>query len=195
VAALRDYLARHPDVAAVAPLIRTEQGRIAYASSAVDLAHAAVFLTMTNIDEWPHGPVEAVRLPWLSGAFWLFRRAAIENVGGFDERFFLLCEEVDWCLRARARGWELALLRDAEVHHSEGASFDRSSKSAYYYARNTFLLCRKHADGSRWLLSWGRIVLRPFFRPRLWRSAVPLNGIWAIVDAVRGRYGPRPLRP
>lgn len=196
LATLRDYLAEHETVAAVAPLVRiADDHRIEYASSVVDLTHASAFLDLTDLLEWPHGATEAVKLPWLAGGFWLLRRRAFEEVGPFDERFFLLCEEVDWCLRARARGWELALIRGAEVFHTRGGSFNRSSKAAYYYGRNMFLLCRRHADGRRWWLPWTALVLRPLIKPGLWRSGVPINALWGAIDALRGRYGSRPLRP
>lgn len=41
------------------------------------------------------------------GACLLIRRAAWEDVGPLDERFFMYVEEVDWCRRAKARGWEV----------------------------------------------------------------------------------------
>ncbi len=44
---------------------------------------------------------------WVTGAFLLIRRSVVEDIGLLDERFFMYYEEVDWCLRARKRGWSV----------------------------------------------------------------------------------------
>lgn len=195
VATLCRSCEENPSVAAAAPLIRTVEGRIEYADSVLDLDRAAAFLTMNHVDAWPYGAEDRVHLPWVSGAFWVFRRSALADVGPLDERFFLLCEEVDWCIRARTRGYELALVRDAVVVHSGGRSFRDSRKAAYYYGRNMFLLCRKHAGSNRWWSRWARMIAAPLVAPRTWLTAVPANALWGAFDALRGRYGPRPVRP
>ena len=56
------------------------------------------------------------------GACLLVRRAAIEEVGPLDERFFLFSEEVDWCYRFRQAGWRVIFFPGAECVHVGGAS-------------------------------------------------------------------------
>jgi N-acetylglucosaminyl-diphospho-decaprenol L-rhamnosyltransferase len=46
-----------------------------------------------------------VEVPWVTGCCMLVRRACLEDLGGLDEQFFLYYEDVDLCVRARARGW------------------------------------------------------------------------------------------
>ena len=58
----------------------------------------------------------------LMGAVWLVRRAAIDEVGPADERFFLFSEEVDWAYRFRRAGWESVFFPGAEATHVYGAS-------------------------------------------------------------------------
>lgn len=58
----------------------------------------------------------------LSGCFWLLRRAAVEQVGGLDERFFFYAEDVDWCKRFRDAGWKVVYCPVASVTHFGGAS-------------------------------------------------------------------------
>jgi GT2 family glycosyltransferase len=53
----------------------------------------------------------------VSGACMLVRKAAIDQTGGLDERFFMYYEEVDWCLRMKKAGWETYYLPDAHVKH------------------------------------------------------------------------------
>jgi GT2 family glycosyltransferase len=59
---------------------------------------------------------------WLSGAALLVRRAAADEVGLFDESFFMFGEEVDWLTRFRRAGWKVYFDPAAEVVHVGGAS-------------------------------------------------------------------------
>ena len=67
-----------------------------------------------------HGSARAVE--WLMGAVLLVRRAAVDEVGLFDERYFLFSEETDWMERFRAAGWEVWFCPEAEFTHVGGAS-------------------------------------------------------------------------
>ncbi|MCB0059049.1 MAG: glycosyltransferase family 2 protein [Caldilineaceae bacterium] len=62
---------------------------------------------------------------WIGGACLLVRRAAIDEVGLLDERFFMNAEEMDWCYRMAQRGWQAWYVADAAVVHVGGASADR----------------------------------------------------------------------
>ena len=59
---------------------------------------------------------------FLIGAVLLLRREAIEEVGGFDERFFVYAEEADWQRRAQERGWGSALCQTASAEHVSGTT-------------------------------------------------------------------------
>lgn len=59
---------------------------------------------------------------WVMGYAMLARREAVEEVGGFDEEFFLFSEETDWCRRFWDAGWEVWFTPDAEFVHVGGAS-------------------------------------------------------------------------
>lgn len=59
---------------------------------------------------------------WVSGAALLVRREAAEEVGLFDEDFFMFSEETDWCYRFHTAGWTVMFDPDAEVVHVGGAS-------------------------------------------------------------------------
>jgi GT2 family glycosyltransferase len=58
---------------------------------------------------------------FLMGACMLVRRAAVEEVGPLDERFFLFSEETDWCYRFRQAGWRVVFYPGAEAVHVGGA--------------------------------------------------------------------------
>jgi GT2 family glycosyltransferase len=80
---------------------------------------------------------------WLSGACLLIRRSAFEAIGGFDERFFLYCEDIDICRRLRAAGYDLRYEPAATVRHIGGASAPRGG-TAPIYARSRIAYARKH---------------------------------------------------
>ncbi|MBI5740664.1 MAG: glycosyltransferase family 2 protein [Nitrospirae bacterium] len=54
---------------------------------------------------------------WVTGAFIAIDRRVVEDVGGFDERFFMYYEEVDWCLRAKKRGWKVFYFPHVSIIH------------------------------------------------------------------------------
>jgi GT2 family glycosyltransferase/serine acetyltransferase len=60
---------------------------------------------------------ETSETDWISGASMLVRRAVFEEIGGFDEGFFLYFEEVDFCRRARRAGWKSWTVADAPITH------------------------------------------------------------------------------
>lgn len=59
---------------------------------------------------------------WVMGACMLLRRSAFEEVGPFDEAFFLFSEEVEWMRRAADRGWSVVFAPSARVVHVGGAA-------------------------------------------------------------------------
>ena len=67
-----------------------------------------------------HGSVREAE--FLMGAVLLVRRQAVDEVGGFDESFFMFSEEVDLCYRMRAAGWSVVFYPGAEFVHVGGAS-------------------------------------------------------------------------
>lgn len=71
----------------------------------------------------PHDEEQDV--DWLVGACLLVRRAAIEQVGLLDERFFMYSEELDWCRRLRQAGWRVRYVPTAKVVHYEARSSEQ----------------------------------------------------------------------
>jgi len=69
-----------------------------------------------------HDPEISGYVKMLYGACLLVRRAVLDQVGGFDERFFMYCEDVDLCQRIQRGGWRLFYLAEAEILHLGGSS-------------------------------------------------------------------------
>jgi GT2 family glycosyltransferase len=108
---------------------------------------------------------------WVSGACMLVRRSVLEEVGGFDERFFLYCEDKDLCLRIREAGYEIRFEPGAVARHSGGASAPRAGLLPVL-ARSRVAYARKH---------FGRLGAR------LEVLGVALNGLTHAVAARGGR--------
>ena len=136
--ALVDYLDRHPQVGVVGPRLLNPDG----SEQAVGFRFptlAQVFLDLFPLR--PLGPLAGrlagsrlngrypdqprdrpFPIDFPLGACLVVRRAVLEEVGGLDEGYFMYSEEVDWCRRIRAAGWEIACLPAAEVVHHGGRS-------------------------------------------------------------------------
>ena len=84
-----------------------------------------------------------------SGSAALYRRAMLEQVGGFDESFFLYCEDTDLGLRARWAGWKCLYVPLAVVeHHYSHSAGGASPVKAYYVERNRlFVLAKNYPAG------------------------------------------------
>jgi len=71
---------------------------------------------------------------WVTGAALFLRREVLEMVGGLDEGFFMYSEELDWCRRIRAAGWEIVYVPAAEVIHFQKKS-SQQAIPAYTHIR------------------------------------------------------------
>lgn len=79
------------------------------------------------------------------GAFFLVRRSLFELLGGFDERFFVYFEEVDFSYRAHQLGWRSCFLADAQAYHKGcGTSSQVKAKRLFYSLRSRLLYAQKH---------------------------------------------------
>ena len=135
---LVEALSADPGCALAGPLVRTTGGE-RYPSarqfpSLVDAAGHAVlgifapenrFTRVYQQSHLDHSPTGTVAVDWVSGACFVVRRDAFEEVGGFDEAYFMYAEDVDLCWRLGRAGWRVAYVTGAEVTHLQGVSTDR----------------------------------------------------------------------
>ncbi len=130
----------------------------------------------------------------------VFRR-----VGLLDERFFLIHEESDFCLRARRAGFRCGVLPEPLVWHKGSSSFQREGKplQRYFDARNLFLLMRKHVGSYRRpparLRSWRKYLKHVYYFYCLSRDrgndAAATAVLDGLHDALCGHFGPLKARP
>jgi N-acetylglucosaminyl-diphospho-decaprenol L-rhamnosyltransferase len=128
------FMERHPPVGVCGPRLVYADGSFQHA------AYRFPSLAQTFLDFWPINwrlarsrlngryarPLYEGREPFSIdhplGAAMLFRRAAIEQTGGFDLDYHMYVEEIDWCMRVKRAGWEICCVPRAEIVHYEGQS-------------------------------------------------------------------------
>jgi len=66
-------------------------------------------------------PSKPIEVEAISGACMMVRREAVDDVGGLDEEYFLHCEDLDWCMRLRQKGWKIYFVPDAKLTHFIGS--------------------------------------------------------------------------
>jgi GT2 family glycosyltransferase len=118
--------------------------------------------------------VEAV-----SGALLLVRREVFDRIGGFDEGYFLHCEDLDLCRRVRDAGGRVVCANDVQVVHRKGTS----SRT-----RPLFVAWHKHRGMWRWFVTFDPAARNPVLRALVW------CGLWAHFVVLAPWYGWRGLR-
>jgi N-acetylglucosaminyl-diphospho-decaprenol L-rhamnosyltransferase len=155
VETLAGLLEREPDVAVAAPRILDADGSLdlsqrRFPTLRSTYAHALFLHRLFRRAGWAS---ELVRDPadyerggspdWASGACLLVRRSVLEELGGWDEAFFMYCEDKDLCRRARDRGYDVRFEPAALARHAGGASAPRPSL-AHVLAQSRVRYARKH---------------------------------------------------
>lgn len=122
-------------------------------------------------------PDHPVEVEAISGACMLVSRAAIDKVGMFDERYFLHCEDLDWCMRFRQHGYAILFVPDAKVFHEKGvSSHSRPFATEYHKHRGMIRFYRKFLrDRYPWYLFY-TIVVAVWVRYGIVASTIALSG-------------------
>jgi GT2 family glycosyltransferase len=108
-----------------------------------------------ELDRGQYDRVEEIL--WADGCAAMYRRAMIEQIGGFEEDFFAYADDAELGLRARIAGWKCLYIPDARVRHHRGATLGvRSSRRLVLIERNRVLLAAK-------LFPWSLLWLNPMY--------------------------------
>jgi GT2 family glycosyltransferase len=181
-------LEQHPDMGMVGPMILNPDGSEqvgarrttptpgrafikAFGLSRIAAALPGLFKDF-NLQNEPV-PSQPTDVDAISGACMLVRRTAIDQVGLFDEGYFMHCEDLDWCMRFRLAGWRVVFVPEAVVMHEKGVS----SRS-----RPVFVEWHKHRGMARYY--------RKFFTRRYPLVLLPcvLLAIWLRFAWVAARH-------
>jgi hypothetical protein len=126
---------------------------------------------------------------------------ALQEIGLFDEAFFLVHEEKEWCWRARQAGYTIAYQPKAVTYHKNASSFTNTWSPMYHYlfTRNELLLWEKQdiiSGGLRslkgiYFVARAQVQLTLHGQRRLARTWAVVRG---VVDYFRGHFGPPPAQ-
>ncbi|MFO7537324.1 MAG: glycosyltransferase family 2 protein [Chloroflexota bacterium] len=187
------YAEAHPDVGALGPQLLNPDGSVQSSRRRFPTLATALFES-----SWlePFAPAsilghyyvqdvaddETAVVDWVTGACLLVRREVVAQVGGLDEAYFMYSEELDWCYRIKAAGWQIIYLPTAQVIHHVGKSSEQAVTARHINFQRAKLRYFYKYHG--WLTAW---LLRLFI---LW------NYGWQLfVEGLKGIVGhKRPLR-
>lgn len=173
--------ARWPRAGAIGPMVREPDGSIYPSARRVPgLADGAGHAILGSV--WPKNPwsvryrqeneqISERVVGWLSGSCLLVRRAAFDTIDGFDSRYFMYMEDVDFGDRMGKAGWHNVFVPDAEVTHAKGHAAGKHPE---------LMLPAHHASAYRFQADR---------HPHWWQA--PLRGALRAGLAVRSRIAVR----
>ena len=112
-------------------------------------------------------PDKPIEVEAISGAFMLVQGKAIDDVGNWDKNYFLHCEDLDWCMRFRQKGWQIIFVPDVQILHYQGTCSR---------ARPIFVAWHKHKG-----------MLR--FYNKFFRKQYPHVLMWLVTLGIWLRFG------
>jgi len=89
---------------------------------------------------------------WLPGTTLFIKRAVLEKIGAYDEKYFAYCEDRDYSITARAAGFKRRLVREARIYHRYHSVDFRDAKNlpphvVFFMTRNVYFFWMKHLSG------------------------------------------------
>jgi N-acetylglucosaminyl-diphospho-decaprenol L-rhamnosyltransferase len=160
---LTQFMATHLNAGVAGPRLLNPDGTVQGSARRDPSARTALFGRSAPLTQlFPNNPVSQQELPafsvtddtpvevdWLSGACLFSRRTAWEQVGLFDEQFFLFWEDADWCLRFRQAQWRVYYVPAAIGTHVIGVSRAKRPLGALVDLHvSAFRYYRKHRQRS-----------------------------------------------
>ncbi|OGM03114.1 hypothetical protein A2115_03425 [Candidatus Woesebacteria bacterium GWA1_41_8] len=164
---------------------KTQLGKVIwYAGGDIDWDN--VLGSNHGVDEVDEGQYEkTVETDFATGACMLLRREALNQVGIFDERYFMYLEDGDLCVRLKKKGWAVSYTPHAQAWHKVAQSSGIGSElNDYYITRNRLYFGFKYApvrakiallrEAARFLFSgrvWQKRAVRDFFFLRMGKGS------------------------
>jgi GT2 family glycosyltransferase len=126
------------------------------------------------MSEWDH--TETRQVDVVTGAFLLVRRVTFESLGGFDQRFFVYLEDVDFLYAAHKAGWGCYYLATPRAYHKEGgcSEQDRAARLLYSLCSRILYSYKHFGWAAATGLLMGTVLVEPFTRLAwaAWRGSV-----------------------
>lgn len=159
IRALLEYLQTHPDVGFAGSHIHGEAGEshvtaFRFPSIASEFEGAArtgpISRLLKNAIVAPDLPLASTQVDWVAGASVLMRQSALDQIGLFDEGFFLYFEETDLCRRAARAGWPTVYVVESRVMHLGSVSTGMKEwrrVPSYWFASRRYYFEKSHGRG------------------------------------------------
>ena len=172
------YADKNPDIGILGPKLLNEDGSLQYSCRRYPQIAMAFFRNTplgrlfpnnkyTNnylMQDWDHS--EPRDVDWVSGAALMIRRDLLNQIGSFDEEYYMYCEDVDLCWRANnatsgelftkkgvPSNWRVIYFPDAVIQHLIGKSSDQApTRMTYEFHRSQYLFYKKHYSAATPLL-------------------------------------------
>ena len=201
IATLLAEARRHDDVGALAAQMRFADRPQIVNSAGLGIDALGIAFDLAIGEPVAEQPAEPCDVFGVSAGAALYRRAMLEQIGGFDGSFFMYLEDADVAWRARAHGWRTRLVPAAVVLHEHSRSAGHRSDFKYWHVgRNRVRLLAKNATTAHLRRHWPRIVAYDLayvaYALAVDRSAAPLRGrLRGLREWRRYRARGRPQRP
>lgn len=132
--------------------------------------------------ERDHGQYDGpLHMGWPDGCAAMYRKAMLDQIGGFDEDLFAYADDAELGLRARIAGWECAYAPKAVVRHRRGATLGQGNpRRVFLIERNRILLAAK-------LFPWRLLLLNPYYFLKRLLAATGQPGDLAAFPGWRGK--------
>lgn len=183
--ALVRELAQHPDCAAIAPKLVLPDGRRQASLRELPgfdtlwydlLGLSFLFPKSRRFGRWRmrwFDGAGACRVPQPMASCLLIRRAAIAEIGLFDERYPMFFNDVDWCRRAADKNWGIWYTPEIAARHSGGASTRRARTKMIWMSHTAYLrYLNQYHTGSLWRKTLLALSIVPVY------LAAALRTIW-----------------
>lgn len=154
---LVDYLDAHPEVGFIGPKLLNPDGSLQLSCRRFPNPVAAIFrnslmgklfpknkwLREYLMTDWDHSTQREV--DWVSGAAFIITDECYKKIGPMDDKFYMFCEDVDWCWRGWEAGFKVVYLPTAQITHAIGRSTDKAPNRMigrfhrsmlYFYRKN-----------------------------------------------------------
>lgn len=136
-------------IGSVAAQMRFAGGREEINSAGIGVDRLGIAFDRLLGEPYSASEAEPVEVFGASGGAALYRRAMLDDIGGFDDSYFFVLEDVDVAWRAQMRGWKCVYAPDAVVHHHHGATMAHGSSLKYFQVgRNRVRTLAKNADST-----------------------------------------------
>lgn len=176
---LVDFMEKHVEAGIVAPLLLDKKYRPYPLQGTGKLTPLTALVVFSFLNKyWPNNQIsysywlkdwskkDIKEVDVVPGSALLIRKRIFEDLGGFDENFFLYFEEADLCKRVKEKGWGIFINPSAKIIHFWGKCTPASPKIRKFFFSSRFYYFRKHFGilaavivelilrSSEWLAQW-----------------------------------------